>query len=75
MAELVDKIARELIDCLVRTNAEAPCVAVERVEKLRDAYNDLAVKHEQTEAYLLGVNRRLQEQLFDLRKIVDQRRR
>jgi len=68
MAVWVDKIARELIDCLVRTNAEAPCIAVERVEKLRDAYNNLAIKYEQTEAYLLRVNRRLQEQLLDLQK-------
>ena len=75
---LQDAILQELLDCLVRTESISTCWVFERIGQIRDAihimderYNTLAMKYEQTESYLLSVNRRLQEQLFDMRKIVD----
>ena len=75
---LQDAILQELLDCLVRTGSISTCRASERIGQIRDAirimderYNDLAMKYEQTESYLRSVNRRLQEQLFDPRRIVN----
>ena len=75
---LQDATLQELLDCLVRTGSISACRASERIGQIRDAirimderYNELAMKYEQTESYLRSVNRRLQEQLFDPRRIVD----
>lgn len=46
--------------------------AMTAMDDLDRVHDQLAIKYEQTETYLLSQNRRLQEQLWDLRRKVKQ---